>query len=959
HRLRGRRGARLTAITSGGAIPETAQYLVTAEPEEKTVGTLDEDFAVESMAGDVFLLGNTSWRIRRVESGRIRVEDAQGAPSTLPFWLGEAPARTAELSRALSDLRAGVAARLGDREKARSWLMETAAVDEAGATQIVDYIAETVAALGVVPTGDTIVAERFFDEAGGMQLVLHTPFGGRVNRAWGLALRKRFCVTFDFELQAAATDDGVVLSLGEQHSFPLESVFAFLRPQTLKETLIQAVLPSPMFTNRWRWNATRGLALLRRTGGRKVPAPILRMRADDLLAAVFPDQVACQENRSGPIEPPDHPLVNETVLNCLHEAMDLDGLAAIVTAMERGEIRAVAVETPAPSPMSHEILNANPYAFLDDAPLEERRARAVSLRRTDPDLAGGVGALSAAAIQEVREDAAPDVRDADELHDHLLTVGLLPVEEAELWRELVTELAAGGRVLTATWDDGEGARRRGLVAAERVGMVTAAYGDVLIEGSPAGGRAGSRAWDEDGALRTIVGGWMQSLGPVTAAALAGRLGLEATRVDRALLALEGSGAILRGHFTPGTTELEWCERRLLSRIHRLTLRRLRSEIEPVSPAVLMRFLLKWSYVAPGAQLHGKDGLTRVIEQLQGLELPAPAWEERVLPARIRRYDPADLEHLCLSGVVAWGRLTGGGPGNEEDAGDGAPARTRRPGPVRNSPLAFVLREDLPAFIAPADEEALLARLPAASREVAAFLAERGASFLAEITKGTGRLPSEVEDALWDLVSAGLVSGDGVAGLRLLLGRNRPPARRARLRAVPGPGRGATGALSRGRPLPVGRWALWRRDAGLEDPSARDEIAARQFLRRYGVVFRDLLARERTAPPWRVLLPIYRRMEARGELRGGRFVGGFVGEQFALPEAVEALRAIRRAGDETETVILSAADPLNLVGIIVPGPRVSPFSTLAVAYRNGALVDVAPLGTLRSRLWGRESAAPAP
>ncbi len=379
----GRRGARLAAITSGGAIPDTADYDVIAEPEEVFVGKVNEDFAVESMAGDVFLLGNTSWRIRRVESGRVRVEDAKGAPSSVPFWLGEAPARTAELSRAVSDLRAGVAARLGDPAAARAWLTEQALVDEAGAAQIVDYIAETVAVLGVVPTVDTVVAERFFDEAGGMQLVLHTPFGGRVNRAWGLTLRKRFCVNFDFELQATATDDGVVLSLGEQHSFPLDSVFAFLRPQTLRDTLVQAVLPSPIFGNRWRWNATRGLALLRRTGGRKVPAPILRMRSDDLLAAVFPDQVACQENRSGPIEPPDHPLVNETILNCLHEAMDLDGLIGIVEAMDRGEIRAVAVETPAPSPMSHEILNANPYAFLDDAPLEERRARAVSLRRTD------------------------------------------------------------------------------------------------------------------------------------------------------------------------------------------------------------------------------------------------------------------------------------------------------------------------------------------------------------------------------------------------------------------------------------------------------------------------------------------------------------------------------------------------------------------------------------------------
>ncbi|HEX9313779.1 MAG TPA: DEAD/DEAH box helicase, partial [Actinomycetota bacterium] len=961
----GRRGARLAAITSGGAIPDTADYDVIAEPEEVFVGKVNEDFAVESMAGDVFLLGNTSWRIRRIESGRVRVEDAKGAPSTVPFWLGEAPARTAELSRAVSDLRAGVAARLGDPPAARAWLAEEALVDEAGAAQIVDYIAETVAVLGVVPTVDTVVAERFFDEAGGMQLVLHTPFGGRVNRAWGLSLRKRFCVNFDFELQATATDDGVVLSLGEQHSFPLDSVFAFLRPQTLRDTLVQAVLPSPIFGNRWRWNATRGLALLRRTGGRKVPAPILRMRSDDLLAAVFPDQVACQENRSGPIEPPDHPLVNETILNCLHEAMDLDGLIGIVEAMDRGEIRAIAVETPAPSPMSHEILNANPYAFLDDAPLEERRARAVSLRRTDPELAGGVGALSPAAIEEVRADAWPDVRDADELHDHLLSIGLLPEEDAAVWTDLVGELFAGGRVLPAAWE-ASGKLRRGFVAAERVAMARAVYENLTVEGA---GTPGGKVWDADDALKAVLGAWMACLGPVTAATLAARLGLPATLVDRGLLLLEGTGMVLRGQFiappASGAAELEWCDRRLLSRIHRLTLRRLRAEIEPVTPAVLMRFLLRWGHVVTGTQLHGKDGLTRVIGQLQGLELPAPAWEERILPARIQRYNPADLEHLCLSGVVTWGRLSAGGAAAaDEELDDDLPrARSRRPGPVRNSPLAFVLREDLPVFLVPATEDSLLAGLPSAARDVAEFLAGRGASFLPEIARGTGRLPAEVEDALWDLVSAGLVSGDGVAGLRLLLGRNKPPARHTRLRAVPGGRSGGSGGISgisgRGRPLPAGRWSLWRRDAVEEDPAERDELVARQLLRRYGVVFRDLLVRERNAPPWRVLLPVLRRLEARGEIRGGRFVNGFVGEQFALPEAVESLRAVRRSGEDPGTVILPAADPLNLIGIIVPGQRVSPFSTLAVAYRNGVAIDVAPLGTLRSRLWGRESAAPSP
>src|SRR5205809_841301 len=429
-RVRARRGARLAAITSGGAIPDNADYEVVEEPQGLKVGTVNEDFAVESMAGDIFLLGNRSWRIRRVEAGRVRVEDAAGAPPTIPFWLGEAPARTRELSAAVSALRSDVVARLADRRAAVDWLAAECGLTADGAEQV--------------------VAERFFDEAGGMQLVVHAPFGGRINRAWGLALRKRFCVTFDFELQAAATDDGFVLSLGPQHSFPLDAVFGMVRRERLVEDLIQAALVSPMFANRWRWNATRALALLRFQGGRRVPMPLQRMRADDLLTAVFPAQAACADNATGPIVVPDHPLVRETVDNCLHEAMDSDGLDALLACIEDGTVETRVVDTPAPSVLSHEILHSNPYTYLDDAPLEERRARAVALRRTDPDLAGGLGALDAAAIAAVRAEAWPDVRDADELHDTLSSLVLVPGPEVEAagWTAPAAELVAARR---ATW----------------------------------------------------------------------------------------------------------------------------------------------------------------------------------------------------------------------------------------------------------------------------------------------------------------------------------------------------------------------------------------------------------------------------------------------------------------------------------------------------------------------------
>ncbi len=919
-RLRARRGARLAAITSGGAIPDTADYEVVEEPAGQRVGTVNEDFAVESMAGDIFTLGNRSWRIRRVESGRVRVEDAHGASPTIPFWLGEAPARTPELSAAVGALRTDLAA--GRDVAAACGLSPDAAA------QLAAYVRTTEAVLGAVPSQRCVVAERFFDEAGGMQLVLHAPFGGRINRAWGLALRKRFCVTFDFELQAAATDDGIVVSLGEQHSFPLDAVFGMVRPAGLEDDLVQAVLASPMFTNRWRWNATRSLALLRHEGGRRVPMPLQRMRADDLLAAVFPAQAACADNRTGPIVPPDHPLVQETLDNCLHEAMDVDGLRAVLGAVACGEIATRAVETAAPSPMSHEILNSNPYTYLDDAPLEERRARAVSLRQTDPDLASGLGALDPAAIAEVRAQAWPDVRDPDELHDAALTLGFVPAAEVARagWESWAAELVAARR---ATWGRAEGVHA--LVPAERTALVRAALPALACEPPPPVLPSRGPAPLREEALEAIVGGWLAALGPTTAAALAARLGLPGGAVDVGLAGLERSGTALRGHYTQETTDEEWCERRLLARIHRLTLGRLRREIEPVSAADLMRFLFRWQHLHPGLQLHGRDGVHEVVAQLEGLELPARAWETQVLPARVARYDPADLEGLCLAGAVAWGRLRVAPPVDPDEPG---PRRARTPN--RAAPLAFVLREDLPWLLGQTSGQAA-DDLPSGARAVLAHLERHGASFLADVARTTGLLLAAAEEALWTLVAHGLVTGDGVAGLRALL-RPEHERRGRRLHAVRG---------GKARLVPAGRWSLLR--AGVE-PAAEPDVLrfARLVLRRWGVVVRELLARE-TLPPWRVLLRALRTLEDRGEVRGGRFVAGLVGEQFALPEAVEALRAVRRLPEAPETVIVAAADPLNLVGILLPGPRMPVLAREVVAFRDGVPVDSGELGAVLSRL----------
>jgi ATP-dependent helicase Lhr and Lhr-like helicase len=954
--VRGRRGARLAAITSGGAIPDTADYDVIHDPEGVLVGRVNEDFAIESMTGDVFLLGNTSWRIRRVESGRVRVEDAHGAPPSVPFWLGESPGRSRELSAAVSALRCDIAARLDDPEAAYRWLAAETGLELEGAAQAVRYLTETRAALGGVPTQEWIVAERFFDEAGGMQLVLHTPFGARINRAWGFALRKRFCLTFDFELQAAATDDGVVLSLGPQHSFPLDTVFHFVRRPTLRDDIIQAVLASPLFTTRWRWNAARALAVPRYQGGRRVPMPIQRMRAEDLLAAVFPGQVACQDNHAGPIVPPDHPLVNETIGNCLDEAMDTAGLAAVLTDLERGRIRAAAVETPAPSPISHEILNANPYAFLDDAPLEERRARAVALRHVDRAAADGPGILDAAAIADVAAQAWPDVRGADDLHDFLLTVRLLPVEETAAWDAAAQALVAEGRAATAAWQDAAERPRRAYVASDRAAEVACALGGIQWDPAPPALALPSRVEGTPSeAIQLIVHGWVQCIGPFTAAALAARLGLSRGSVESALAALEGGGVVLRGRFTPGTPDEEWCDRRLLARIHRLTLGRLRREIDAVPPALFMRFLLRWHHLHPGTQLHGRDGVAEVVGMLQGFEVPAPAWDEHVLPGRVRLYDPEDLNGLCLNGLVTWGRLSvdraeASAPDAAGDAGAG-PAHGRRRGAARRglggmsraAPIALLLREDLGAFVASDGAADVAAGLRGAAADVFRYLSERGASFLSDIARGIGRLPADTESALWELVARGLVSGDGFAGLRQLIDRS-DPNRRRRFLQINGR-RSPDGTRPLRRALPAGRWAVWRPGDAARNPDERDALVARQLLRRYGIVFRDLLARERAAPPWHRLLDVYRRWEAQGEVRGGRFVAGVAGEQYALPGAVEALRAVRREPDETADVVISAADPLNLAGILLPGDRISPLSGVALVLRNGAIVETGPYGAV--------------
>jgi len=903
-RLRGRRGAGLTALTSGGTIPETGDYVVTLEPQAERVGTVHEDFAVESLAGDVFQLGNTSYRILKVEPGNVRVEDAQGVPPNIPFWLGEAPGRTDELSFSVSRLREDFA-RQADSEAALAWATGPLALDEAAARQLVDYLGNTRAALGTMPTQQHIVMERFFDEAGGMQLVIHAPFGSRLNRAWGLALRKRFCRQFNFELQAAATEDAIVLSLSTSHSFPLDEVARYLHSNSARSVLVQALLDAPLFGVRWRWNATTALALPRFRGGRKVPPQLQRMKSEDLLASVFPDQVACLENLVGEREIPDHPLVAQTLADCLRDAMDAEGWLALLRRIETGAVTVVARDLASPSPLAAEALNARPYAFLDDAPIEERRTQAVQSRRyADPESADDLGRLEPDAIASVREEAWPRVRDADEMHEALTMLGLVTADEATEWSDWLAALAGNGRATQLNGGPWTATERLPQLRLLYPGAVEVPAVNVPADHAvPPGSR-------ED-ALRDLLRSRLGGLGPVPADTLAAQLTLPQGEVDAALTALQSEGTVLQGRFTPGATTTEWCERHLLARIHRYTLKRLRHEIEPVEPRDFMRFLFDWQRVAPGNRWEGRDALPDVLAQLEGYEAPAAMWEAEILPARITDYATSWLDDECTAGRSLWMRL-------RPAPGGGVTS-------LRSTPVVLLPRRHAAMWSRLAPAWADDAGMGSRAQRAAAYLAEHGASFFEEMREGTRLLKTELEEALAELVVRGRAHCDSFAGLRALM--------------VPASKRNAGAARHRRRPLfgieDAGRWTLVRpRDIS---PAAADDIehAARTVLRRYGVIAWRLLEREAAwLPPWRDLVRACRRLEARGDLRGGRFIAGLSGEQFALPEAVALMREVRRRAPDGAWVCLAATDPANLLGTVLPGPRLARVAGSRVVYRDG-------------------------
>ena len=952
NRVSARRNARLTALTNGGAIPDMFDYQVVLDPDDMVVGTLNEDFALETLPGDIFTLGSHSWQLLRVDGLKVRVRDAQGARPTIPFWFGEGPGRTDELSSAVCVLREKIDhyLRADEAKLAKNWLEQALYLPESAAEQLVDYLRAGRNALEVMPSQKTIVMERFFDEVGDMHLVIHSPFGSRLNRAWGLALRKRFCRTFNFELQAAANEDSIVISLGSVHSFVLEEVFAYLQSATVEDVLVQALLDAPMFEVRWRWNATRALAIARNRNGKRVPPQFQRMDAEDLVAQVFPDQIACFENIQGKREVPSHPLVQQTIHDCLTEAMDIEGLLCLVRAIENKELELVAKDLREPSPFAQEIINARPYAFLDDAPFEERRTNAIRNRSwLDPAETQSYSVLDAQAIAQVCEEAWPLVRNCEELHDALYSLGYITAEEFARhgYEAYVKPLLAQGRC--CQMQIGSGVI---WAAAERLPCLLCIHPqascqpnlqlpEVLL----------AQEWEADAAAREVLRGRLEGLGPVTASRLAAELGLRPSELEVALIGLETEGFVFRGQFTPSVTnaekelEQQWCERRLLQRIHRYTIETHRQNIRPVPLQAYMRYLFdahelkvqrlpaKPSLLATPSD--GQSALQRSMSKLDGLSAPATLWESDILPARVDAYDPAWLDVMCISGRLMWGRL-------QRPLVKAANEVVRKSGPIKSTPITLMSRanQDLWASLALMQSNALnqaisAVKVSATAEKIMTDLERYGASFFDQMSHRTGLLRSQLEQGLAELVSAGKVSSDSFTGLRALLTPDsRKPGGHANGR------RRATFGVE-----DAGRWTLIG-DAESGQKNCEDiSLDADQlqrlvlvYLERWGVVFKRVLERESAAPPWRTVLAKLRAMELQGLVRGGRFIAGIAGEQFALPDTVAALRRFGKNQEaehrQSEYVCVAAADPVNLLNILLPEVRLAKLAKNRVLYKDG-------------------------
>jgi ATP-dependent Lhr-like helicase len=896
--LKARPAARLTALQNGGAIPDHFDYEVLMLPQGHRVGSLNEDFAFESIPGDIFQLGNTSYRILKIEQGRVLVEDAKGLPPTIPFWFGDAPGRSDELSLAVSDLRKEMQERfeLVGSLAARDELIEQG-LGQSAAEQLVDYLHASLEALGQLPTADHFVLERFFDDTGDMHLVIHAPLGSRLMRAWGLSLRKRFCRQFNFELQASALEDSLILSLGETHSFELSDVPAYLKSGSVRQVLIQALLDAPMFDVQWRWNATISLAIQRMRNGQRLPAQWQRNNAEDLVAVVFPDQIACLENIRGAREIPDHPLVEQTINDCLFDTMDIEGLESVLARLEDKEVEVSCVDLTGPSPLSREIINARPYAFLDDGDAENRRTRAISQDPDDLGHASTLRIISVAATEQVGDEAWINPRNADELHDGLLQLGFLTATEiasgnssagasgdASRWPDWFSALAEEHRVCRARLEEGSVY----WLAAERLFEWKALHPDCEVHPDPTALLPELSSPAREETLVSLLRDRLAGLGPVSVARLANDFSLDEKHINQALASLQNQGFAIAMPKEGG--DALWCERRLLARIHRYSRAQRRHAVKPVPPAAFGRFLCQWH----GLNEKASD-IDQALSQLEGWAAPVPLWEQSILGIRCADYSAQELDNRFLSGELSWFRPSRGD------------AEARQV--VNATPIAIVSRSAVSNWQDESQTEN--ASLNAYAQQVKSVLEKHGAMFTRDIEDSTGLLRPHLEEGLKALVYSGMVTADAFSPLRWLLRPEKIKTRQEK---------------RRGMSLPVGRWSLVQNSAD-ESTGRPSEIRQQQLasicmalLRRYGVVFRAVIQRETMLPPWRYLLSYLRRMEDRGEVRGGRFVDGFSGEQFALPEAVGLLRQCREPDSNQSLVVISASDPLNLGGWVLAGQR---------------------------------------
>ncbi len=851
--VRARPGARITAALNGGAIPENFEYEVIEEPDGTYVGSVHEDFAIESSRGDVFQLGNRLWQITQVSGNRVSVVYAPNKHPTIPFWIVDVPGRTDALSAAVSSLHE-LYVKTGDAQRFALQVCDETGLAPAWVLPLADYYREASESLGSLPTQSTVILERFFDEVKNCHIVLHAPFGAQVNRAWGLALRKRFCRQFNFELQAAANDNAIILSLSHTHSFVLPDVFRYLASASAQDVLTQALLDAPMFEVRWRWNASRALAILRRNMRGKVPAQWQKSGAQDLVALLFPDQIACAENLSGPRAIPDHPLVKQTVTDCLNEAMDASGFLRVLKGLESGTIETRSKDSAAPSAFAHEIISARPYAFLDDAPLEERRTRAV---RTDVEARAG-DEISDATIAAVRAETLYPARNEYELYDLLTQFAVVPADEISAlgFASSIDSLVARGKAVLQRLGpaESEEAARLYYTSADREILVHEVYG-------PNEGASGEQ---RDHATQSLLLAHLELLGPATIEYLTMRLALSASRIEIALLALENQGAVFQ--LNRGGTVF-FTERSFYQRLQHYGRRR--SVQKRVNPAEYLMFLQHWQSVTE--PMTGQHALIKVLRQLQGVALSHDEWT-RALALRISDFSERMLEDVLLGGEFFWWR-----PAIAGAASRSVTARTRY----------MLLSREMWRVLAPSAPE--INALSADARRVFDFLFSNGASFLHDIHAGHNDRSAPTSQKLFseqtlrgvrELIAQGLVTSDQFFSLRRLAPRAAKRMRFAPRLVDP--------------QFPSGRFSLVRFRGGEADEDARLRALAEMLLARHGVVYRYAAENDFFKAPWPRLVRTLRLMEMAGQVRSGRFIDELWGEQFADPAAIHGLEAAHGA-----------------------------------------------------------------